>query len=234
LNERSVQVPRKASNLSAAREQPPSIELVLAALERAERHRARQTPDVPGFAVLEHLGVRRRSAAARGVRAQLEVLLAEGSLRRSRRHGIQTWVLTAAGRRRLRRARDAGAVPPLPESPQHLAWREARTLAAQEIGRFERSFGECLAEGRRLLDAEPPPASDEWFAIGERLQRGAWRLGSAAHCLREWTEPDDSRADIDQLQGAADAHLDPAERGRRRARRVARRNIRLWRDASRG
>jgi hypothetical protein len=227
-------VTKRPPHRSAMGEEPPSIELVLAAIERAERHRARQAGDVPGWAIMEHLGVRRRSSGARRVRAQLEVLLADGSLRRSRRHGIQMWVLTAAGRRRLRDARNAGDVPGLPESPQHLAWRQARTIAAQEIGRFGRSFGECLEEASALLDAQPPPASDEWFAVGERLQRGAWRLGSAGHCLREWIEPDDAGADIDDLRDAADSRLDAAERGRRRARRIGRRNIRLWQDGHGG
>jgi hypothetical protein len=203
-------------------------------VERAERHRARPAPDVPGWAVAQHLGAPRRSGRARQVRSQLEALVADGSLRRSRRHGVETWVLTQAGRARLQDARDAGTVPALPESPQHLAWRVARTLSAQEIGRFRRSLAEALEEAARALDAEPPAAADEWFALGARLQRRAWRLGSATHCLREWTEPDDALADIDEHRDAADADLEEAERMRRRARRVGRRNVRLWQDGPGG
>ena len=73
------------------------------------------------------------------------------------------WELTAAGRRRLRAARAAGRVPDLPESPQHRAWRNARTAAANEIERFTRSLGADLDQATRLLEADPPARSDAWF-----------------------------------------------------------------------
>ncbi len=209
---------------------PPSDELVLAAVERAARHRARDTPAVPVWSILEHLDVAPRSPAARHVRSRLGVLHAAGSLERSRRHGVPTWELTSAGRRRLHQARRAGAYPQLPESPQHRAWLGARTAAAQEIERFRASLRERLDEAALLLDTEEPPHSDAWFELGEALQRACGRVGSASHCLHEWVEPHDLRADIDDHLDPIDEGLDPAERARRRARRAGRRNIRLWDD----
>ena len=218
----------------AARAEDPSDELVLAALDRAARHRARDTAAVPVWAVFEHLGVSRRSTAARRVRIRLDVLQAAGWIALGRVHGIQTWGLTSAGVRHLRRERRAGRVPPLPESPQHRRWRNARLAAAQEIDRFERNLRALLAEAEQLLDVEPPADSDAVFALGERLQRGCWRLASARYCLREWSEPDDARADLETHLDLAEAGLDRAEQADRRALRAGRRNVRLWDERARG
>jgi hypothetical protein len=214
--------------------EPPTDELVLAAVERAERHRAGKragdTPAIPVWAILDQLAVSRRSAADRHVRSRLGVLQAAGWLERSRRHGVATWELTAAGRRRLRRARRVDGVPALPESPQHRAWQGARTAAAQEIERFRAGLRERVDEAALLLDAAPTPHSDAWFELAEQLQRACRRLGSASHCLYEWVEPDDLRADVDERVDPADERLDRAKRALRRARRAGRRNIRLWDD----
>ena len=129
--------------------------LVLAAMERAERHRARGHSDIPIWTILEHLDIPRRSAIARRVRSQIGALELAGSLTRSRRHGVQVWALTPIGRRRLQRSLRAGTVAQLPESPQHRAWRNARTAGAQELDRFRASLREALDEGARLLSAEP-------------------------------------------------------------------------------
>lgn len=214
-------------------ERPPSDELVLAAIERAARHRARDTPAVPIWAIAEHLALPRRSARGRRLRAQLERLVATGALEPGRRRGVPTWALSARGRRRLRGARLAGQAPMLPESPQHLAWRNAQTLAACEIERFRRALADGLEQARRLLDAQPPGHSDAWFELGERLHRDARRLGSASHCLREWPEPQDERADLDERSEPGDERLAAGELARVRSRRVGRRNVSLW-DERRG
>jgi hypothetical protein len=206
---------------------------VLAAVERAGRHQAHGTPAVPVWAVLDHLAVAPRSALARHVRARLGAMQTTGWLARSRRHGVPTWALTAVGRRRLRRAQRTGELPSLPESPQHRAWRHARTLAAQEIARFRQALRERLEHAALALEAEPPPPSDAWLELAEELQRGCRRLASASHCLYEWPEPDDARADIDEYIEPADAQLDATERTLRRARRAGRRNVRLWDDGPR-
>jgi hypothetical protein len=223
--------PRRNTRASAT-DLPPD-ELVLAAVERAGRHQAHDGPAVPMWAILDHLAVPRRSADARHVRSRLGVLLAAGWLERGSRHGVPTWALTSSGVRRLRRARRAGDVPPLPDSPQQRAWRSARMVAAEEIERFRASLRARLEQAELLLDAERPPHSDAWLELAEQLQRACRRVGSASHCLYEWPEPDDERADVDEHVEPADAGLDEDERARRRARRAGRRNVRLWDDAPR-
>ncbi len=193
---------------------------VLAAIDRAERHRGR--PGAPVWLVFEHLGIPRRS---RRVRAQLQALVQDGAIEQRRAHGVDIWALAPSGRRRLQRA---GRVD-LPESPQHCQWRNARTLAAQEIERFRASMRDAVTEASALLS--DTPGSDAWFELAERLQRAARRLGSATYCLQEWLEPEDDQADIDDHASSGDLSLNSRERQQREARRAGRRNIRLWSDA---
>lgn len=206
--------------------------LVLAAIDRAERHDPAQRRGVPVWSVYEHLAVARRSGQARRIKAQIDALEGAGCVERLRRHGVATWAPTNTGRRRLTRARAAGEVPALPESPQHRRWREARTLAEQEIGGFREQLetdAQALAE---FLRPAGPELSDVWFAMAERLSSSLWLLGSASYCLYEWAEPDDARPDIDE--GASGPHegLDDDERARRQ-RRTGRRNLQLWPGAGR-
>jgi hypothetical protein len=211
----------------------PCDELILAAVDRAARHRARDTPAVPVWAILDHLTLPRRSAAARHVGSRLSALHVAGWLESARRHGIATWALTSAGRRRLQSARGAGRLPALPESPQHRAWRNAHTTAGQEIERFRASLREQLREAALALDADPTPHSDDWFELGDALQRAFRRLASASYCLHEWLEPDDAHADLDHGLDLADEALKHSERVRRRALRAGRRNVALWDDSHR-
>jgi hypothetical protein len=207
-----------------------SDEMVLAAIDRAARHRARDHADVPGWAITEHLGIGRRSAAARHVRSRLVALVEAGRLERSRRHGIPGWAVTRSGRQHFDRARRAGNVPSLPESPQHRQWREARTLAALEIERMREVVRMGLDESVQLLDAGTVGSSDAWFELSEQLRRAVWRLGSASYCLHEWAEPLDEQADIDDRSDPGDERLSDAERVRRRDHRAGRRNTTLWQD----
>ncbi len=194
-------------------------ELVLAAMDRAARHRARDTNEIPVWALYAHLAIPRRSGPARRVRARLDAMEVAGLVERSRRHGIETWMLTRPARRLLRQLLQECAVPVLPESPQHREWRNARTLAGQEIERFRQRVTERLKQAVELLDAAPLADSDEWFEIAEELRLDCWRLGSATYCLHEWQEPDDSQPDLEDHTG-----ISPATRGRRNGRR----NTRLW------
>jgi hypothetical protein len=193
---------------------------VLAAIDRAERHRGR--PGVPVWLIFEHLSIPRRS---RRVRVQLQALVRDGAIEQRRAHGVDIWALAPSGRRRLR---GAGRVD-LPESPQHCQWRNARTLAAQEIERFRAAMRDLVTEASALLG--DTSGSDAWFELADRLHSAARRLGSATYCLHEWMEPDDDRADIDDHVSPADLALDTRERERRQARRAGRRNTRLWSDA---
>jgi len=210
---------------------PPSDELVLAAVERAARHRDKASPAVPIWAVLEHLHLARRSAAARHVRSRLDALCAGGWVERSRRHGVPTWQLTPSGRGRLEAVAGAAGMPVLPESPQHRAWRNARTLAAQEIERFRGHMQDQLDAAALLLDADPPAGSDAWFELAEGLRSACRTLASASYCLHEWDEPDDAAADLDDGLDPGDEQLEPTARRHRRALRAGRRNVALWRDA---
>jgi hypothetical protein len=210
------------------RNQPPTDELVLAALGRALAHGQGERELVRLATILEHLAAPPRGATARQVSARLAGLALDGWLYRSRRSGTPAWSLTDAGRERLRRMRAEGALRALPESPQHRAWRNARRSAGEEIDRFRGGLGELIARAAALLQAPQPPASDRWFALGADLERACWRLGSASHCLYEWREPPDQRADVDDHRERGDARLAPDERERARARRRGRRNTGLW------
>jgi hypothetical protein len=201
---------------------PRSIpdEMVLAAIDRAERHRRRS--GVPVWLIFEHLGIPRRS---RNVRGQLRALAQAGAIAPIRAHGTEQWTLTPAGRRRVRRSTSIE----LPESPQHRAWRNARTLAGEEINRFRDGLRDAIADASALLDEGT--TSDVWFQMADRLRAAAWRLGSAVYCLCEWAEPTDDIADLDERSDPADRTLAPTERARRETRRTGRRNTGLWTDS---
>jgi len=224
---RSLQPQEEPTMITPAVEVPDS--LVLAAIERAALHRADGETAVPAWAITEHLGIPRRS---RHVRVQLAALEAAGAIERSRRHGIAVLSLTSAGKRRLARARRAGTIE-LPESPQHAKWRNTRTLAGQEIERCHRAARDAVKAATEMLDApvSAGPGSDGWFEMAERLRRACWRLGSATYCLREWPEPSDARADVDERLEPHERTLDVVERTRLRARRQGRRGFTGWREA---
>jgi hypothetical protein len=176
--------------------------LVLAAIERAIHHGPSDDLQMASVnAILRHLDMPTRSGAARRVRAQRHALELDGLLERSRWHSQEMWALTSRGRRQLERARAAGAMPPLPEAPQHRAWREARTLAEDSIEQFRLELATTLKDGLALLEeADAPTRSDVWAALSKRLERDYARLTGATYCLHEWAEPSDDRS------GHAEAH----------------------------
>ncbi len=198
--------------------------LILAAIDRAIRHRGEERHAITG-SVYEHLAVRSRSGAARHVHQRLLALEEAEAVERSSRHGFIAWGLTRNGRRRLNRAQRSGAVE-LPESPQHRAWRDAKTLAGQEIERFREALRDAITEALELVDSEPD--SDALFALAERLHSELRRLASAIYCLNEWAEPDDAHPDTDERLTPAEQKLDRAHRARLRAQRAGRRNIWRW------
>jgi hypothetical protein len=207
--------------------EPVSDKLVLAAVERAERHRERQDEGVMMSDIAEHLGFVHGSWTTRRLRPQIEAFIAADLLVRSRRHGVVVWGLTSSGRRRVEQTSGAGG---LPESPQHRVWRHAQALAAEQIdGVCEQASG-VLEEAMDVLDSERV-RSDAWFALAERLQSACWQLGSVTHCLSEWTEPDDATADVDDRTEPGDETIDPEELGGVRYRRGGRRNVWKWADA---
>jgi hypothetical protein len=208
----------------------PSDETILAAVRRASLHEGMPHGGAPLPIVLAHLGIARRSGRARAVRTRLAQLQDEGRLSQVSRHGIATWKLTPGGSRRLAAAeRRAGVPVALPESPQHIAWRNARVAAEAELERFAASLAADLAAAEAMLAAlarDEGPESDQWLLLGRRLLGDCRRLGSAWHCAKEWPEPDDSRPDRDQPGPG-----EPAAADALRALRAGRRNITLWGDA---
>jgi hypothetical protein len=169
--------------------------LVLAALARAELHTPRSAPGVLVMEVGAHLGLPGHSGTAKRLHERLRALAVSGLVEVIKRHGCTVYAITARGRRSLSAARKRGDVGELPEAPQHRTWRKARAMASERIGGFRDDLDAALDEARRLLSGDEPP-SDAWFALGDRLSRACWRLGSATYCLREWSEPDDARADV--------------------------------------
>lgn len=206
-------------------------DLILAALDRAERHGRGAGPGVLFAHVVEHLGLRHGSWTTRRTRPRFEALEQAGLIERLRRHGLVLWTLTGEGQRRLAEARAQGTPLALPEAPQHITWREARTTAQERSDEFRARLSRPLAEAVATLNATPPGESDEWFDLGARLHRACWLLGSATYCLNEWAEPTDEHADTDELTAPGDQALTTDERRRCRRRREGRRKIGRWRDA---
>jgi hypothetical protein len=172
----------------------PSDELLLAAIERAERHGARH--GVPLAAIKEHLGLPSGSWSSQQLRPQRDRLEATGLIEQFRAYGVLVWSLTDSSHRHLATVRQTRAIPPLPESPQHRVWREAHALAGERTRDFREELQAALGDAAGLLDAHETASSDTWQAIGERLQHVCKRLESASYCLHEWPEPDDATADI--------------------------------------
>lgn len=140
------------------------------------------------------------------------------------------WSLTDAGRAHLEAARQTGPIGELPEAPPHRVWRHVRANAAEALEPLRASARASAEEGLRLLDAGQRVHSDAWLLLAERLGKVYRQLGLATHCLYEWPEPDDARADIDDYKDPGDEHFDADERGHLRYLRRYRRsqgNLRL-------
>jgi DNA-binding PadR family transcriptional regulator len=176
----------------------PSEELVMAAIERAELHRSSNAPGVLRACIVEHLGMPHTWHTSRRIGPALHALSAAGLIDQPHRQGLKLWGLTSRGRERLEAAHRAGTVGALPESPQHQAWREAHDAAVEHIDGLRRELRRTLEDVANLLKPDRETDSDTWIAASEGLQRNCWRVGAATYCLHEWSEPDDSRADIDE------------------------------------
>lgn len=92
----------QAKRIPAARWQPPSDELVLAATDRAHRQRDRDDRDVTLAEIARHLGMTWGPHASRRLRPIVGRLTSELRwLQHSRRHSQDYWALTGAGAERL-------------------------------------------------------------------------------------------------------------------------------------
>jgi hypothetical protein len=178
------------------RELPP-VELVLAAIDRAVRHR-RHDDDRSGVwisDVKKHLGLPHTGATTVWLRPVWQQLEAEHLIEQNRDGGLPRCQLTRTGKLRLAAAMDAEGLYQLPESPQHARWRKAHHDAAERIEDFRRALRLLMDEADRLLEDQPP--SGAWHEMAQDFEHACKRLGSATHCLHEWPEPDDATADVD-------------------------------------
>jgi DNA-binding PadR family transcriptional regulator len=173
----------------------PSDDLLLAALERAERHERRENQGVLLVHLKDHLDLPRHSGTTVRLRPQLDRLQQDGLIERARRHSLVVWRLTRAGRRQLKRARRTSELA-LPESPQHRKWTTAQHIADERIAELRAELRHMLNRGIAMLDDEPT-TSEAWFALIPRLNDACRRVAIATYTLCEWAEPDDTRPDID-------------------------------------
>jgi DNA-binding PadR family transcriptional regulator len=173
--------------------------LVLAAVERAVLHE--REAEVLTSVLMAHLGFEWAPPTNRLFLPRLDELRQAGLLTSTERRGEPYWSLTSVGRERLAKEREAGEVGALPESPQHRAWRHARTQAAVRIQRFREDLSDAHEKAGALIDQYRPVMSKEWFELSEWLHSASWRLASATYCLTEWLEPEDHRPDVDENPG---------------------------------
>jgi hypothetical protein len=173
--------------------------LIFAAVERAVLHE--QEDEVLTSALTAHLGFRWGADTNRPLWSRLEGLRRAGLLTVIERRGEPFWSLTDVGRERLASAREAGEVDDLPESPQHRAWRHARTKAAVRVEGFRSDMYDVLQAAGDLIGQYRPLMSGECFELSERLRLASWRFASATYCLSEWLEPDDDAPDMDENPG---------------------------------
>lgn len=212
------------------RYEPVPDELVLAAVDRAERHRGHEREGVLWADIVAHLGFVKSGWTTQQLRPQRDALIAAELMAVGRRQGLDVWSLTDAGRAQLEAARRAGRMGELPEAPQHRVWRDARAHAAELVEPLRASARAGAEEALALLDDRQRSRSDAWLLLAERLGKVYRQLGLATHCVYEWPEPDDGRADIDDYEDPGDEQLDADGRGHLRYLRRYRRsqgNLRL-------
>jgi hypothetical protein len=101
------QPPQRSTVDDLQRFKPVSDILLLAAIDRAERHRGRRSESVMVSHIAEHLGFVPSAWTTRNLNPQLKALIGAGLLERSRRHGLPMIGLTNSGRKRMTRESQA-------------------------------------------------------------------------------------------------------------------------------
>lgn len=139
--------------------------LIFAAVERAVLHE--QEDEVLTSALTAHLGFRWEPDTNAPLWSRLEGLRRAGLLTVIEPRHEPLWALTDVGRERLARAREAGKVDDLPESPQHRAWRHARTKAAVRVEGFRSDMYDVLQEAGDLIGQYRPVMSKECFELSD-------------------------------------------------------------------
>jgi hypothetical protein len=188
--------------------EPVSDALLLAAIDRAQRHSSHgPNAGVHWGEVLNHLGFAHNGATTRKLRPQTDALIARGLIETLKRHSRPVIKLTSSGRRRLAKARRAErAALELPEAPQHRFWRDRRATAGACLDSVRDQLGSTLDEATRLF-ADGGGDSDAWFALGVKVRGHADLFAAATYQLNEWPEPDDTRADLDEDMRAGDPRI---------------------------
>jgi len=172
--------------------------VVLGAVERAVRHN-RFSNRAGASTISIHLGFVPSAWTTRNLRPQLERLVEDGALTVSPDQSVRGWKVTQQGHMRLNRLRRAGELV-LPESPQHRAWREARAEAEQGMEEFFALFLDVHEEADDLANSPVVgQKSEPWIRLSMRLLQTCWQVGSALYCLKEWPEPDDAHADMEEF-----------------------------------
>ena len=162
--------------------------LLLAAVSRAQLHHTADAATL--LRIKQHLALRHTGWTTQQLRPTLDALVSAGLLRHSWRKSKDWWQITPPGEQQ------AAPFSELPESPQHSAWRRARTLAEHEIERvWTRALG-CVEEAEHTLN-NSEPTSSTYRTLGDRLRVAFEDMASATYCLSEWAEPHDERADIE-------------------------------------
>jgi hypothetical protein len=161
----------------------PSCDLILAAIDRAERHSRGMERGVLLATVKEHLALPHHSGTTRQLRPKIDALHTLELIEPIRRHGMNLLAVTEAGRSQLEIASEIRLS--LPEAPQHQCWREARSAAAERIPGFRADLREALKEATNLLEANQEADSATWFKMSERLHLSGRLLASATYCLRD-------------------------------------------------
>lgn len=174
-----------------------SDDLLLAALDRAERHQCREGQGVLLVYLKDHLGLPHHSGTTRRMRPQLDRLQDSGLIESFRDHSLNLWKLTGRGRNRLRSARRRGDLEELPESPQHRKWATAQLIATERIDDLEAELWGRIEEAGTMLDEVQTTSSEAWYTLIPKLKDACWRLAAAVYILGEWDEPTDEQPDID-------------------------------------
>ena len=182
---------------------PVGDNLVLNAVEHAQRHDSKRGHSVSLIRIAEHLGFLHGACTTRHMRPLLSALVQVGALEHSRSMSRDHWALTSAGRRRLGRARRQGEQLQLPEAPQHRLWREKHTRAVERMGEYRARMREVLDQAAALLESDRADSA-AWRAMSKRLEVRSELLGSAIYCGREWAEPDDGERDVDDARPLED------------------------------
>lgn len=183
----------------------PSDDLLLAALDRAERHLRREGRGVLLGILKDHLDLPRHSGTTVRLRPTLDRLQQAGLIQYRRHNGLKLWTLTASGHARLNEAQQAGTLGSLPESPQHRAWAQARLVATERLPEFRADLRRLLDQADAMLDSETS-GSDAWFELTDRLHEACWRYAAATYITSEWAEPDDAHPDLDTHRDRRNIH----------------------------